>query len=70
MHFFAACFGYYLFLLTDSFQPDDGGDSFLRSVGSYKIHRHNIQVSGILHGHHRDKLKSYMKSMQFGEETL
>jgi hypothetical protein len=36
------------------FYPEDGGDMFLRNVGSH------IPEDGILHSHRRENLKSYM----------
>jgi hypothetical protein len=41
-YFFKACFGCWLlltlFLARRFYHPDDGGDKFLRNVGSYKGH--------------------------------
>jgi hypothetical protein len=41
----------------DFYHPDDGGDTFLRNVGS-RTTRRNITDDGILHSHRRENLKS------------
>jgi hypothetical protein len=42
------------------FYPDDGDDTFLRNVGSYKSTRRYIPEDGILHSYRRENLKSYI----------
>jgi hypothetical protein len=37
--------------LLGFFYPEDGGDTFLRNVSSYKIHMAHIPEDGILHSH-------------------
>jgi hypothetical protein len=39
---------------------DDGGDTFLGNVSSYKSHRPNIQGDGILHSHCHEFFSSYI----------
>jgi hypothetical protein len=45
------------FLALGFFYPEDGGDMFLRNVGS--IHKIHIPEDGILHTHRCETLKSY-----------
>jgi hypothetical protein len=50
-----------LFLARRSCHPDDGGDTFLLNVCSYKSPmKHHILKDGILHGHRGENLKSYI----------
>jgi hypothetical protein len=49
---------YYPFsYLADCFHPDDGGDAFLRNIGSYESHTASHPRNGILHSHRCDDLK-------------
>jgi hypothetical protein len=41
------------------FYPEDGGDTFLRNVGSHKINTAPHPEDDILHSHRRENLKSY-----------
>jgi hypothetical protein len=41
------------------FYPEDGGDTFLRNVGSHKIYTKSLPEDGILYSHRRGNLKSY-----------
>jgi hypothetical protein len=41
---------------ADSCHLDDGGDMFLRNVGSYKSHTAQHPKDGILHSHGRENL--------------
>jgi hypothetical protein len=52
---------------VDFLYPEDGGDTFLRNVGSHKIStRRHIPEDGILHSHRRENLKSQNAlSLQF-----
>jgi hypothetical protein len=50
--------------LVDSFHPDDGGETFLRNVGSYKSHAASHSKRDIFHSHHRGNLKSYIFNIQ------
>jgi hypothetical protein len=46
------------FLARGFFYPEDGGDTFLRNVGSPKFKRRNIPEDGILLSHRCENLKS------------
>jgi hypothetical protein len=43
--------------------PEDGGDTFLRNVGSHKITRHHIPQDGTLQSHRCEDLKSYTEGI-------
>jgi hypothetical protein len=45
---------------TDFCLPNDGGDTFLRNIFSYKITRHSIPENVIINSHSRENLKSYI----------
>jgi hypothetical protein len=44
----------------DYFHLDEGGDTFLRNVGSNKGHTAIILQDGVLHCHRPENLKSYI----------
>jgi hypothetical protein len=46
--------------LPSSCPLDDGGDTFLRNVGSYRSHAYNFTEGEIVHRHRREYLKSYV----------
>jgi hypothetical protein len=48
------------FLARGFFYPEDGGETFLRNVGSHKIYTAPHPRHGILHSHRCENLKSYI----------
>jgi hypothetical protein len=42
------------------FYAEDGGDTFLRNVGSYKFHTRHIPEDNILNSYGRESLKSHL----------
>jgi hypothetical protein len=48
-----------LFLARGFFYPEDGGDKFVRNLGSHGSTRRHIPEDGILHSHRREILKSH-----------
>jgi hypothetical protein len=48
------------FLARGFFYPEDGGDTFLRNVGSHKSYTAPHPEDGILHSRRCENLKSYI----------
>jgi hypothetical protein len=55
------------FLARGFFYPEDGGDTFLRSIGSHKMYTAPHPEDGILHGHRCENFKSYTFYASFGK---
>jgi hypothetical protein len=49
------------FLARRFFYPEDGGDTFLRNVSSYKNYRAPHYRKWLLHSHRHENLKSYIR---------
>jgi hypothetical protein len=56
---------------SNSFQPDDGGNTFFRNFASYKSHMRHIPEAGILLSHRGENLKLYtLSALLNGVELL